>query len=522
MLPFGITIDRGASLTLLSQTIEALRSAIRSGRVQGGSRLPPSRELAEELGVSRSVVVSAYEQLEAEGYLEGRVGSGTYVVEGAAGAVRSAAASKPDRPGPPGRRSLYRYWQGEGVIDFDGASACPELGLFPRDEWSRCLSLAARGKPDDPAGYGFGEVAGDRALRRAIAGYLFRMKGMSCSEDELIVTAGSSQAAALLGAFLRDAYPAIQVEDPTYPPLRATLKRMGLRLRPLAIDDSGLIPETVDGRLPLLATPAHHFPTGALLNAERREAIAARLRSGGGLAIEDDYDGELRLRGIPIKPLKSIAPDRVILMGTFSKTMFPGLRLGYLAAPEALVDRLLGMKYGLALWAGGLEQAALARFMDEGRLDRRVRRIKRECARKRELVEELAAGLPGGPASVGGEGCGMHCTLAFPGGLPASFDRRSTASSGFLASPVSSFSILPDSGAPRTILVGYGAFPEARIREGFARMGSYIEASGGARRRLRPSARSSGSTSASRAGSSPRSPGSRSRCEGPDRGSRPR
>jgi GntR family transcriptional regulator/MocR family aminotransferase len=492
MPPYGISINRSGPSSLLSQTIEALRSAIHSGRLAGGSKLPPSRELAKELGLSRSVVVAAYEQLEAEGYLEGRVGSGTFVLGSAAAAFpgddprdrdssrKRALAGDRARPEPPKGRPFYRDRRDGDVIDFVGASACSALELFPREEWSRCLSLAARGGsargPAERAssGYGFGDAAGDRALRRAIADYLFRMKGMSCGEDELIITSGSSQAALLLGALLRDRYSAIQVEDPTYPPLRATLKRMGLRLRPLAVDDAGLLPESVDGSLPLLATPAHHFPTGALLPAERREAIAARLRAGDSIAIEDDYDGELRLRGLPIRPLRAIAPDRVALMGSFSKSMYPGLRLGYLAVPERLVERLLGIKFALALWAGGLEQAALARFIDEGRLDRRIRRIKRDCADKRALVEELAAGLPGGGASVVGEGCGMHCALAFPGDPPASFRRSETVRAGFVASPLSSFSILPDSGREEAILIGYGALSAERIREGFARMASYI------------------------------------------------
>lgn len=464
--------------------------------------------MAKEIGISRSVVVSAYEQLAAEGYLEGRVGSGTFVVEGAAGGDSFSAAAMGDSEPSTGdsarrliriarrqkissaRQLFHHSLQGQDIIDFDGACACSEPGLFPKEEWSLCLSRAARGNAgrrlysggsvlQEGSGYGFGEAAGDRALRRAIADYLFRMKGMSCGEDEIIVTSGSSQAALLLGVFLRDRWDSVQVEDPTYPPLRATLKRLGLRLHPLAVDGAGLRPESMDGGLPLLATPAHHFPTGARMPAERREAIAARLRSGGGIAIEDDYDGELRLRGLPIRPLRALAPDNVALMGSFSKCMYPGLRLGYLVVPEGLVDRLLGIKFALALWADGLAQAALARFIDEGRLDRRIRRIKRDCADKRALVEELAAGLPagreGGKVRVVGEGCGMHCALSFEEGLPADFRRSATVRAGFVASPHSAFSILPDSEEEAAILVGYGALSPGRIREGFARMAAHIE-----------------------------------------------
>jgi Transcriptional regulators containing a DNA-binding HTH domain and an aminotransferase domain (MocR family) and their eukaryotic orthologs len=474
--PFGIEIDRSSSASLVHQVADGLRSSIRTGRLSGGLRLPSTRDLATELGVSRSVTVEAYEQLEAEGYLEGRIGSGSYVVEGAAPAAGVAAIVVPiaaERQGAYRGRSFYRRRRGPDLVDFDGACASHEPELFPREEWARCLSLACRGRAGS-AGYGFGDIAGDRALRRAVAAYLFRMKGLACAEDELIITSGSSQAALLLGTLLRDRYPAIQVEDPTYPPLRAILRRQGLRLRPIAVDGYGLRPEPIDGGLPLLATPAHHFPTGALLSAERREAIAARLRSGGSIAIEDDYDGELRLRGLPIAPLRAIAPDRVVLMGSFSKVMYPGLRIGYLAAPENLVDRLLGIKFGLALWADGLAQTALARFIDEGHLDRRVRRIKKSSASKRELVEELAGALPGGPAIVRGEACGMHCALAFPSGLPARFNPRETEASGFVASPLSSFSILPQAGREEALLIGYGALGEERIREGFARMGAYL------------------------------------------------
>jgi GntR family transcriptional regulator / MocR family aminotransferase len=486
MPPLGISIDRSSASSLLAQTVASLREAVRTRRIAGGSRLPPTRELARELGVSRSVLVAAYEQLEAEGYLEGRVGSGTYVVEGAAveapegESARAAAAGRrsyprgpvaAERPGA-GARAFYPASGGADIVDFDGASSCFELDRFPREEWSRCLSLASRGPA---SGYGFGDTAGDRALRRAIADYLFRMKGMVCSESEIIVTSGSSQAILLIGAMLRGSFSEIQVEDPTYPPLRATLKRLGLRPRPLPIDGSGLRPETVDGALPLLATPAHHYPTGALMPAERREAIVAKARAGGSILVEDDYDGELRLRGLPIRPLRAAAPELAILMGSFSKVMYPGLRIGYLAAPERLVDRLLGIRFALALWVDGLTQAALARFIDEGRLDRRVRRIKKDCAIKRELVEELAAALPGGPARVAGEACGMHCALAFAGGPPKRFARARTARSGFVASRSSSFSILSDSGGGDSLLIGYGALSEDRIRTGFRRITAYIE-----------------------------------------------
>ena len=301
------------------------------------------------------------------------------------------------------------------------------------------------------------------------------MKGMSCSEDELIVTAGSSQAAILLGILLRGRFGAIQVEDPTYPPLRALLKRQGLALRPISVDSSGIPPEEVSATLPLLATPAHHFPTGAVLPADRRAALAKLARAGDSLIIEDDYDGELRQRGFPIQPLRSLAPDRVIFLGTFSKVMYPGIRLGYILAPPSILGKLAAIKEKTALWAEGLTQAALARFIEEGRLDRRVRSLKRNCASKRELIEELAAGLPGGNARIEGEACGMHLRLAFPEGLPADFHSAKTRAAGFLASPVSSFSISRKIGREDSLLVGYGNLDAAGIREGFARIGAYIE-----------------------------------------------
>lgn len=223
--PFGIAVDRGASLPLARQVAEALRSAIRAGRLAGGQRLPSSRDLARELGVSRSVSVAAYEQLEAEGYLEGRVGSGSYVAEGAAGKYNERTPV-PEAPPParlsPGRGAAAEGAAGSGLVDFGLASGCPDLASFPRDEWARCLSLAAR---EGSAGYGYGDPAGDGALRRAIAAYLFRMKGISCSEDELVVTAGSSQAAVLLATLLGRASREIQVEDPGYPPLRSVFRR---------------------------------------------------------------------------------------------------------------------------------------------------------------------------------------------------------------------------------------------------------------------------------------------------------
>ncbi len=475
--PLGISLDPDSTMTLFQQCVEGIRTAIRSGRVAGGMRLPPSRELAKELGVSRSVIVAAYEQLEAEGYLEGRIGSGTYVVGNSVfDARRDPIEGNRARQSLAGRHSFFRMRASGDIVDFEGATASHELEKFPRSEWSRCLSLASR---EASSGYAFGEAAGSRSLRRAVADYLFRMKGMASSEDEIIITSGSSQAALLIGAYLRGLYSEIQVEDPTYPPLRATFKRLGLRPRPIPVDDSGLVPDSVDGRLPLIITPAHHFPTGALLPAERREVLAAKIRSGQALIVEDDYDGELRLRGLPVKPLRAIEPERAILVGSFSKVMYPGLRLGYISAPERIVDRLLGLKFALALWADGLTQAALARFIDEGRLDKRVRRIKRDCAVKRELVEKLASDLPRGGGRILGEACGMHCSLVFPGGLPRKFARTETTSWGFIASRSTSFSILPELSSNDSLLIGYGALSEDRLRSGFARMAAYIEGRSG-------------------------------------------
>jgi GntR family transcriptional regulator / MocR family aminotransferase len=420
--------------------------------------------------------VAAYEQLEAEGYLEGRVGSGSYVAEGAAGKYNERTPV-PEAPPParlsPGRGAAAEGAAGSGLVDFGLASGCPDLASFPRDEWARCLSLAAR---EGSAGYGYGDPAGDGALRRAIAAYLFRMKGISCSEDELVVTAGSSQAAVLLATLLGRASREIQVEDPGYPPLRSVFRRMGIRPRAVRVDGQGLPPGDLEAGMPLLVTPAHHFPTGAVLPAERREKLAAAARAGGALVVEDDYDGELRLRGFPIRPLWSIAPDRVIFMGSFSKVMYPGIRLGYLLARAPLADRLARIKLGLALGPDGIAQRALARFMDEGRLDRRVRGLKRECAARRALIEELAAGLQGGQAIVAGEACGMHLRLVFPEGLPAGFRPSETRAAGFLASPLSAFSTLRSGEREDSLLIGYGNLDAARLREGFARMGAYIGA----------------------------------------------
>jgi GntR family transcriptional regulator / MocR family aminotransferase len=476
--PFGIHIDRAASASLVHQVSDRLREAVRSGQLAGGFRLPSSRNLARELAVSRSVVVSAYEQLEAEGYLEGKVGSGSYVAEGAASAssesTRSASARPHARPAP----SAGFGGTGEpqaGLVDFDLASGCPDPAGFPRDEWGRCLSLAARKGLE---AYGYGDPAGEPALRRAVSDYLFRMKGMDCGEDEVIVTAGSSQAALIIASLLGKAQEGIQVEDPGYPPLRAAFKRLGLEPKPLGVDEQGLISDEVEPGLPLLATPAHHFPTGAVLPAERRERISAAARSGGGLVVEDDYDGELRLRGFPIRPLWSIAPDRVLFLGSFSKVMYPGIRLGYLVARAPLAERILRVKRGLALGSDSIAQRALARFVDEGRLDRRVRALKRECGARRALIEELAAKLPGGPPRVLGEECGMHLRLAFPEGLPASFAPKATRAAGFVAPPLSSFASRRSTGYEDSILIGYGNIDEASLREGFKRIGTYIESRG--------------------------------------------
>jgi GntR family transcriptional regulator/MocR family aminotransferase len=397
-----VELDRSAARPLRAQLEDELRAAIREGRLAARSRLPPTRALASDLGVSRRLVVDSYAQLLAEGYLTARGGAGTFV---AASAVAPGAAVEP--------RSLR-------APRYDFFPGSPDLAGFPRRAWLRAQRTVMREAPDSALAYP--DPRGAPELRRAVAGHLRRVRGVVADERTVVVCAGAVQALALLAAVLGDGAD-VAVEDPGLPLHREILTAGRVRVHELPVDGEGARVEVLEGppappvagasAAAALVTPAHQSPTGVAMSAGRRAALLSWARSREALVIEDDYDAEFRYDRQPLGALQGLAPDRVAYLGTVSKTLAPALRLGWLVLPESLVEAVAEQKRLVDSGSPTLEQLALARLIECGDYDRHLRQARRRYrARRDALVAAVARHLPG--ARVTGLAAGIHAIVRLP------------------------------------------------------------------------------------------------------------
>jgi GntR family transcriptional regulator/MocR family aminotransferase len=375
-----------------SSLIAQLRAAVRSGSLRAGTRLPASRTLAIDLGVSRGVVVRAYEQLTAEGYLRARQGSGTEVAT-----VRDQSES--------GARPPARPQSNPGL---------PAGALFPRAEWLRSATRALAQLPD--ADFGYGDPAGHPRLRQELSAYLGRVRALIAPPERIVIVNGFAQASRLVSEVLRDRGTLrIGVEDPGSVGLREQLAWAGLTCRPILVDGDGVRVDLLARSTlrALVVTPAHQFPTGVVMSPDRRHALLQWARDTDALVIEDDYDAEYRYDRAPVGALQGLGPDAVIYGGSVSKTLAPALRIGWLVLPERLVSSVTDAKYAADLATGIWEQATLADFLACGAMDRHIRRTTtRYRARRDRLVTEIATRLP--DWAVTGTAAGLHLLVRPP------------------------------------------------------------------------------------------------------------
>ena len=417
---------------------DQLRRAMRTGTLPIGTRLPASRSLAADLGVSRGVVVRAYDQLVAEGYLAGRRGSGTIVAGGT-------------DPGPPAPLRPVTRSSNPGL---------PSGGTFPRVEWARCAARALATLTDAELGYG--DPAGLPHLREELARYLGRVRAVLAPPERVVVVNGFAQASRLVAEVLRGGGTTrIAVEDPGSIGLRDQFTASGLTCVAVPVDGEGMQVDALaaSGVRAVVVTPAHQFPTGAVTSPPRRHALLEWARSCGGLVVEDDYDAEFRYDRSPIGALQGLGPDVVLYGGSVSKTLAPGVRLGWLVVPEHLVATYRDAKYTADLARGVLDQATFAELLASGEMDRHIRRMAVEYRRRRDhLVAAVTASLPGW--EVTGAAAGLHLVLHPPGGDDEALARQAQAC-GLDARALSRYSL----GSPRWpgLVVGYGHQPPARL-----------------------------------------------------------
>ncbi|MFJ9566906.1 PLP-dependent aminotransferase family protein [Streptomyces fuscichromogenes] len=455
---------------------ERLRSAIADGRLPVGTRLPASRVLADELSVTRGVVTEAYRRLAESGQIAGRGRLGTVVV-----AVPAAPGDRghgTPGPGPAPFGSADR----EGVVDALRALPCridlspgvPDLAAFPRTSWLR----AERAVLADvtPADFGYGDPRGAPALRRAVVGWLARNRGIRADPDEVVVVAGVAQALGLLGRLLpREGIRRIAVEDPGSLGARQQLEYHGHTVVPVPVDAKGLDVGALraSGARAVLLTPAHQFPTGVVLDGDRRRELLD-WAADGGVVIEDDYDAEHRYDRPPVPALRSLMPEGVCYAGSVSKLLAPALRVGWLLVPPDRLDAVVTAKRYADLGNGILAQLVLARLMDSGELERHLRHVRLRHRRRRDaMLRAVAAHLPG--ARVHGAAAGLHLMVTFDqaragdlgdiGLAAAALDR------GVKVHPLSWHRM---SAGPPGLVLGYAAGPAHEIDEGIALVGAAL------------------------------------------------
>jgi GntR family transcriptional regulator/MocR family aminotransferase len=389
---------------------DALRTAIQDGRLAAGAALPSTRALARDLAVARGTVTEAYDQLVAEGWLAARRGSGTAV---AWTGERDGAAARPRRS--PAVEPAPRH---------DLRPGSPDVSSFPRREWSAAVRRALRTAPD--SAFGYGDARGLGTVRAVVAGYLSRSRGVRADPERMVMCGGFVQALSLLaGTFRELGVTTVGMENPCMSAYRDLTARAGLAVRLLDVDDDGADPARLSGPAArdvgaVFVTPAHQYPTGTTLSPPRRAAFAAWARSTGGYVVEDDYDGELRYDRQPVGALQAIDPDRVVYVGTASKSLAPGLRLGWMCLPAPLVEPVTMAKELADRQNGVVEQLALAELIASGGLDRHIRRARLRYRRRRDDLVAALAEVPSVRAR--GIAAGLHAVLDLPPDGPSEAD----------------------------------------------------------------------------------------------------
>ncbi len=472
---------------------ESIRAAILSGRLAPGARLPASRALAREAGVSRNSVLAAYDQLTAEGYLSARRGSGTFVSPELPDEMLSATGSvaRTGR-GKISAASLSGYGRRAKKISVE--SLTPEMGkrdglrcdfryglpdaeAFPHEVWRK--AVARRMRSASKASMGYGPPEGYGPLREALADHLRRYRAVVCSPDQIMITGGSQQALDLTARLLLNPDDCAVVEEPHYLGARQVFLTAGARLIPAPVGPEGLdvaaLPKPADAAKLAYVTPSHQFPTGVIMSLSRRLALLEWAERAGAYILEDDYDSEYRYGGRPIESIQGLdRAGRVIYMGTFSKVMFPALRVGYLVLPEGLIEPFRAAKWLADRQAATLEQEALADFIVEGHFERHLRRSRERNASRRAALLKALSDYLGDRAEVSGANAGVHLLVRFGGmgwkDLDVLIGRAEKAGVGIYSA--SRYYLKPPRRAE--VLFGFASLNEKTIRSGVRRLAELI------------------------------------------------
>lgn len=455
-----LPLRRDDAMPLHRQLEDALRQAVRSERLAAGTVLPSSRALAEQLGVSRGIVVEAYEQLVAEGYLTARPGGATRVAHATAAVASAATPSATNRT----------------AFDVEFRPGRPDLALFPREAWQRSIRRVLGEAPS--ARFGYLDGRGVPELRAALAAYLNRVRGTAAIADDMVISTGFVQGLRLVAEALRaTGHRRIGLEDPGHAESQSAVRAAGLEVVGIPVDEAGMRVDVLAASSAdaALVTAAHQYPTGGVLPPERRAALIEWAEHRGGVVIEDDYDAEFRYDREPIGALQGLAPERVVYAGSASKVLAPGLRLGWLIAPARLVGPIAAAKLAADAGSPALEQLAFADFLERGELDRHLRRMRTIYRRRRDAVlAALAHHLPG--LEPVGASAGLH-VLAWLPAQPGWDERAIIAAANEAGIAIDGLSArLIEQDGRQGLVFGYGSVPETDADAWVGRLASVIAA----------------------------------------------
>ena len=458
------------ALPLHRQLYESLRRAMQGGKLTAGERLPSSRELAQDLNLSRNTVVAAINQLSVEGYLASRVGSGTYVNENVPRTYAGNALSAQRRganASPPGRLSarglaLSSTFCATELEVQPFTPGIADFSAFPLTLWQRLQNKHWRMTYPDMLDYN--DSGGYAPLRRAIADYLRVFRSVQLDADQVIVTTGTQQSLELCARLLADHGDTVWVEDPAYWGAVKAFMATGLSLAPVPVDEEGIRPDAADPARPprlIYLTPSHQYPTGAVMSLRRRHALLEAARVHSAWVLEDDYDSEYRFSGPPISSLEGLDTDeRVLYMGTFSKVLYPGIKLGYLVVPKPVIAAFKQAHYDLNRPGQMPLQAALAEFIEMGHFSSALRRARQNYAERRQsLLEALkpVMGLNGEAPLISGAEQGLHLCLRLPPELDDKAIAQGLARQGLTVRPLSAYCLARRD--LQGLVIGYGYAP---------------------------------------------------------------
>lgn len=487
-MTLAISLDHASTLPLHHQVYEQIRGLILGGRIGPGQRLPSTRLLAESLGIARATVSESYDRLLSEGYIHTVPCSGTFVSDRLPEHLLSSTPVVNSGPQPPVTTGLDtissygKYLLGSTVLrqprtkqQINFGFGPPAIDQLPLEEWRRLMSHYLKQKQASVFGYSY-DFAGYQPLREAIAAYLSRSRAVKCRADQVIVVSGSQQALDLVSRVLVDKNDAVGVENPGYPAVRHTSAAHGARIIPVPVDEQGLNVERLPSKATeqlrfVYVTPSHQYPTGTVMPLSRRLALLSWASRNNALILEDDYNNEYRYEGRPLPSLQGIdSSECVLYTGTFSKVLFPAIRIGYLVVPDKYVEVFTAAKVLSDRQSSMLEQHVLTDFINQGHMEKHVRRMRVIYERRRTVLLNALKLFFGENVAVVGQHAGMHVLLRFR--LKLSDDEMIARAASHGVGIVSSrFTYMHGQGhIAGEFLLGYADMPEDTIREGIIRL----------------------------------------------------